>query len=391
MEGRGEGAGGPRSARAEPLGEERGNLVGGRRAPTQAGRTPVHAATPPFEHLGTFPVSDAETLRAALAGLVSAPAAWGGLDPAERRRRLARAAQVFAEADLRPAARRLGLDPAELQAHRGPLEVPEPQGEAGAARGGVALCAPAWSELFCGTWHAVAGELATGRAVLLAADPRLPHVANALVLALLEAGIPGEALALAHGAGEAALEAACADPAVVRLRASGAAPRIARLRRAAAQAGCETSLSVPAAAGLELAPEADLAAAAADVVERAFGRVRSLFGQLAGQVARVFVPERRFAPFTALLLSALEESEPARRPLPLIDDETVLAARAAWARGLDEGATLIFGGRAPAGAAAGARLVLPTVFTNVELDMELPHRREPLPVLSLVRARDLRP
>lgn len=370
--------------------EDHGNLVGGSKAETKAGRFEVRAATSPWESLGVFPLSDAAALRGALEGLAGAAKAWGGLAAAERRRRLTRAARAFAGSAPGPVARRLGLDPAELAPHRAPLAVPEP-GAPRADPDGVALCAPAWSELYCGTWEAVSVELAQGRGVLVAADPRLPHLAEALAHALLEAGVPGEALALVHGAADPALAAAIGEPAVVSLRASGGARRIAALRRAAEEARCEAHISVRSSESLEVPPldaDADLAALAAEVVERAFGRSRALFGQLAGQVARVFVPERLLSRFTALLLAALEESEPARRPLPLIDDEAVLATKAAWARGLDEGATLIAGGGVPASAAPGSRLVLPTVFTNVELDMQLPHRREPLPVLSLLRSRD---
>ena len=413
---------------------EHANLVGGRPHRTTDGRREVRAACAPFEPLGTFPVSGPAAVQEALEVLRAAP--WQARPWAERVRLLERAARALGEAEHGAVARRLGLDLEELAPHAvrsagiggGIPAGPENGGDGGpggpggpGGNGGIALVAPDWSELFCGTWHSVALELARGRAVLLCADPRVPHVAEEIVRALLAAGVPDEALALLHGATEEALDAALADPSVTSVRASGPAPRIARLRRAAEAGRHEAALLVPSSSACELAPDADLAAAAADVVERAFGRSRALFGQLPGHVARVFVPERLFSRFTDLLLERLEASEPWRRPLPLIDAEALARVRTAWALGLDEGATLIAGGGVPgvapgppapgdrpealaagdelpasgaAGEAAGGAgprdlRVLPTVFTNVELDMDLARRPEPQPVLSLLRSRDV--
>jgi acyl-CoA reductase-like NAD-dependent aldehyde dehydrogenase len=136
--------------------------------------------------------------------------------------------------------------------------------------------------------------------------------------------------------------------------------------------------------------EEDPARRAHEVLDRAFGPVRALGGQRAGQVARVFCHERRLSAFTDALLEALDA-----RPLeggcrPFVDGLEGRIARLVRL-GLDEGATLVRGaldGRP--GFRGGSRdaSLWPRIFTNVEPGMALARAQEPAPVLSLVRVAD---
>ena len=77
--------------------------------------------------------------------------------------------------------------------------------------------------------------------------------------------------------------------------------------------------------------------------------------------------------------------------VPIVDEGLHRYVRWAWALGLDEGATLIFGGEPyrPAQAMAGAsrQALWPTVFSNVEPHQRFARLRRPAPILALLRVR----
>jgi hypothetical protein len=81
-----------------------------------------------------------------------------------------------------------------------------------------------------------------------------------------------------------------------------------------------------------------------EVVERAFGRARTLSGQLPGRVEAVRCAARAFSAFTEALLAELAVDPDAASPVPLIDRRALAALQEVSGRGLDEGATLIHGG-----------------------------------------------
>jgi acyl-CoA reductase-like NAD-dependent aldehyde dehydrogenase len=142
-----------------------------------------------------------------------------------------------------------------------------------------------------------------------------------------------------------------------------------------------TVLDVPRGRTLELGDGA--AERAAEVVEHAFGRARTLSGQLPSRIEAVRCEARAFSGLTEALLAELAAAPDARDPVPLIDAEALVALFEVRARGLDEGATLIDGGLV-----AGrdhAPSVRPLVFTNVEEEMQLLALPAPGPLLRLVR------
>ncbi|HEV8112863.1 MAG TPA: aldehyde dehydrogenase family protein [Planctomycetota bacterium] len=399
------------------------NLIGGKRRPAESGATfelAAHASS-----FGTWPRSSAADVAAAIASAGAASSTWNGLAHARRREILERAASELA-ADPDPGgllAGRLGLEPGEL-AHELrslppalDLALREPfTGFASRriAEEGLLLFAPAWSELLASSAAALFSALLLGRTVLFVTDPHAPMIGDAVSAALERAGLDAGVLSIVHDDRDDALRAAIASGAATYTRASGHPTRVRRLERLVT-GGVRTEFG----AGVErsLAPALDLRIlrnrtavfrAAEDPEERvvrfadeAFGRSKSLSGQLPGQLARVVCPERSFSRFSEALIAHLRRSPDLARPVPLVEKESEDHLRRVRVLGLDEGATLIFDGEdfVPKPAADGAETVAPhdspenglgailspTVFTNVEERMRLALLGRPAPLLCLLR------
>jgi acyl-CoA reductase-like NAD-dependent aldehyde dehydrogenase len=368
------------------------NWVGGAHARSAgAGLFTLRAALDPSTAVGRWPRSAADDVAGALPGLVAAARSWTEFSPGTRARRLTAAGRALAEDDEGAAVvcAALGTTAEELAPHMAACARSDVEPSRSGASGGWSLCAPDWTELFAGAFGRAARELALGRAVLLLSDERLPMISDRLLHALVAAGVPEGVVGVLHGPRVDAVARAVEGAELRAVTASGSVARIARLRQLCADASiAEQRLSVPRARSFEVTERDDLAAVARAVVEGAFGRGPVLGGQASGQIARAFCSERLLSRFTEALLAELARSDALERPLPLVDAEAVQRAQRAWARGLDEGATLIQGGRLRD---AAQRIAEPTVFTNVELSMQAAARNEPSPVLSLLRVAEQRP
>jgi len=260
------------------------------------------------------------------------------------------------------------------------LEVPS----TGRPTRGISLCVLDWRELFGDGLARVARELLRGRAVALLSDERWPAPAAAIYRSLSAAGFEGDELVLVDGARDAELAEALGERRVDALSASGSVERIRRLRHAAVSARIEEQcLRTLRCSAFEVGHELAIEESARQVLRAAFDRAVTLGGQLPGQVALAYVPQRLYSHFTGVLLELLTASPEACQPQPQVDRQAARRARAAWVQGLDEGATMISGGQEDLG--PDELRVPPTVFCNVEPHMRSARRQEPLPVLSLVR------
>jgi len=365
---------------------EHGNLFGGRlEASLGAGRRELRGVLAPWPVIGSAPVSDRRDVEAALAHLRAVP-----VEPAVLERAavlLERSPDLAAELE-----RAVGLSGEEARLFTSGFaavceRARRVAGRSSSGEGGIAWCAPDWSALALGTFELVARELASGRAVLLFADERVAGVVARVATALVEAGLPSESFALLHGARADAYPAAGAAPGLAAVVGSGAAEHVLALRRSVEGRRCEERLSRARSGALEVGEDEDLARVADEIVDAAFGRVRTLSGQLDGQLGRVWCAERAFSELTERLLEALERSSDVARPLPQVDEEAVERVRRAWALGLDEGATPVRGGRVPDGRRRDERVVEPIVFTNVEARMRSARAVDPVPLLRLLRLR----
>ena len=404
------------------------NQIGGERRPalsgavfevSAAGSSRAKARPNP---LGAWPRSSAADVAAATESARARAETWRSIDAPQRRAILERAAvELSREPDPGGLlAARLGLERSELDPHLaaipGTLDAALRDPAAAfesprAAEPGLLLLLPAWSELVVPVAEALFSAFALGRSVILLSDPHAPMIADALAAALERGGLPPGVLSVVHDDGEDALRAALRSGAASYVRASGYPSRIRRLERITARSG-----GADFGAGLALSngPAVELgilrcktavvrssenpASLAIEVVDRAFGRSRSLSGQLPGQIGRVVCPERSFSRFTEALLAELRRSRDVAQPAPIVERESEDRLRRARILGLDEGATLIFDGedlptagngdpaRSPAApSTSGEAILAPTVFTNVEERMRLTLLGRPLPLLCLLR------
>lgn len=337
---------------------------------------------------GEWPQSSGEDVARARAVARAAAGAWAALEPRARAEHVLELARALGRAAglVEAFMRHFELERAEAELHLDGLEAAVASALAAARpgeRARVAWFAPDWRNALAGTLPALARELLLGHAPVIVSDGRMPEVAQAFALAAEAVGLPRGVLQVLHGPTRElvalGLEDARDD---VALCASGSLERMAELRRLCEQRGLDPRLAALRAGAAEILVHEDLAAAAREVVERAFGRGPTLGGQLSGTLARVHCPARRFARFTELLLEALAASPAARRPVPQLDATALARAQAACELGLDEGATLIAGGESD----AERRTFAPAVLTNVEAYMESARRQEPVPVLCLLRA-----
>lgn len=412
-----------------------GNTIGGERVPARSGGTfeVIAARRGPGEvarSIGVYARSGAADVEAAFAAARAAEDAWWTLGRAGRREILARAARDLAD-DPDPGgllALRLGLSGDELSTHF--QDLPERLERALAdpaaafldrriTERGLLLLAPAWGELVSAPASALFAALVLGRAAIAVSDPVAPTIAESLVDALARAGLPGGVLAVLHDDGDDALRAAAGSGVPTYVLGSGFPERVRRLERMAGRpggAGFGAGVRTVPVAAIDLrilrsrscvvAGSEDLARRAAEIADQAFGRSRTLSGQLPGQVGRVSVHPRAFSRFTEELLVVLRKSDDLDRPVPIVDRESEDELRRARVLGLDEGATLIFDGRAyePTGTdgSAGAEgtgagpagsspddldeaILAPSVFTNVEERMRLASLVRPTSILCLLR------
>jgi len=388
--------------------EEHRNWIGGRWcSPPEA----LRFEPPPGAeggHPGRWPRSGPAEVGEALAAWREVGPSWLALDPLERRRRLGRLEPILREDRglLEELGLALGLEPGEPcdaldRGWDGLASALDPWGAGleAPASPGVAVIAAHWTDLLAGLTGLCLRALADGWGVVLLASPELPRAAEAVVEALSGLDLPPGALALLHDDGQTALRAAAEAPEVLRIEAADGDRRARQALRAPGAAAVRSEVrwrearcrSHPVRKGSDPAAEAEA------VVRQAFGRSSTLSGQLPGRIGRVLCHELEFSRFCEELLARLEGSSdeappvPLLPPVPIVDEGLHRYVRWAWALGLDEGATLIFGGEPyrPAQAMAGAsrQALWPTVFSNVEPHQRFARLRRPAPILALLRVR----
>jgi aldehyde dehydrogenase (NAD+) len=358
--------------------------IAGEWRPGSTGVFELRQRIPPHEVLGCWPRGDAALVGEALRGAGEALRAWREGSPEERRGVLARAAEVLRDDDRwrEGLARYLGLRDPELELELRALEGVRRSFDESltddVAELGVSVVFSHWSELVAVLFERALASLARGRGVLLVADERWPAGADAVARAFEAAGVPPGLVSLLHGAQEACREA---------LVGGGDGRGDEGVRESGVAFSVDAWPREPQIGTYVVEEDADLARAATDVVQRAFGRSATLSGQRPGHVGRVLCHRKVFSAFTELLLATMQTSPDVRDPVPLVDSQAFNQLRTMWELGLDEGATLIFGGETFTGGTSRSsdRRVWPAIFTNIETEMALFQNTTPAPLLCLVR------
>ncbi len=381
---------------------EGSNLIGGCWEPAlEGGMFETRARSAPFEVTRRWPRSGAADALRALRVAGEAGAGWVALGRAGRVRQLARLPErleaLGLENDL---ARGLGLEPGELPPWlaQDPVRLRESleMHLEGADGAGAGVFQAHWSDVPGELVAQLAARLAAGHTAVIVSSPRLPLAALAVAQAVRAAELPAGVVSVLHDDTGEALRGALGDPGVswARLRAmDGELARLAE-RLGGLAPGWNVQPVRGAVHGIE--EQDDPLREAALVAEKAVGRSSTLSGQMPGQVGRIVCHQRLFSRFCEEFLACLETAPDVQRPVAVIDGDLPEHVRGAWALGLDEGATPIFGGEpllrsaAPPdsiGSKGGRppRAIPPVVFTNVEPGLRLAGLGRPAPVLALIR------
>ena len=397
---------------------DRRNWIGGTWGPSRTGQVYQNRSRrAPYRPLARWPRSGSADVEAAQVAALEGARAWGELSAADRVRllrplpeRLEQRGPALAS-DL---ATCLGLSDEEqqtrLQSELLQLrETLEMVADGVAPVSGVGVFRAHWSDgvgLLAArlVQHLVAGEVA-----LVFSDPLLPDAGHHLARALEALDLPRGVVSVLHDDGQTSLRAALGAeprahrPAWARLR--GHPDELEDLQR-------HFGARVPRWRGWPLRTAwhrvgalADPAEEAAFVVERGLARSSTLSGQLPGHVGRVLCHQRLFSRFSEELLAHLEASPDPLNPVPLLEGDLLGFAQDAWALGLDEGATPVFGeeplrsarslepkpdagpdgGSGRGRGARAPRRVRPVVFTNVEAGQRFARLERPAPLLGLIR------
>jgi acyl-CoA reductase-like NAD-dependent aldehyde dehydrogenase len=375
----------------DPAVQAVGNVIAGARVAADEGRTLVVENPATGGPIARIPASAEVDMDAAVAAARRAADAgpWPRMPAAERAALLHRALDLLAgQADLLDLAiadtgcpRRLAgalqvgaaigwahalVDAAANQGARtlppagAPFGVSEVEY---APHGVVGVLLPFNFPLALAGWK-VLPALAAGNTVVVKPSPLAPMLVDRLFTALLEAGLPEGVANLVHGDVAPAVRMA-EHPGVDKLTFTGSTAVGRSLLALAAPRVVPCTLELGGKSPSIVLPDADLELAAR-------GSAFSVFihsGQVCGATSRILVPAELFEDFVARiggLADALVLGDPQQDATdtgPVISAPQLAGIEAKVDRATDEGATVVSGGRRPAGVSAG-HFYEPTVLVG---------------------------
>jgi acyl-CoA reductase-like NAD-dependent aldehyde dehydrogenase len=372
-----------------------GNVIAGERVDARDRRTLVVENPATGAALAEIPASAEGDMDAAVAAARRAADAgpWPGMPAAERAALLHRALDLLAgQADLLDLAvadtgcpRRLAgalqvgaaigwahaLVDATARHQGGPRTLPPSGVPFGVSEvqyapyGVVGVLLPYNFPLALAGWK-VLPALAAGNTVVVKPSPLAPMLVDRLFTALLEAGLPEGVANLVHGDVAPAVRLA-EHPGVDKLTFTGSTAVGRSLLALAAPRVVPCTLELGGKSPSIVLPDADI-----DLAAR--GSAFSVFihsGQVCGATSRILVPADAFEDFVARMGSlgdALVLGDPQQMSTdtgPVISAQQVAAIEAKVDRATGEGATVVSGGRRPAGMNAG-HYYEPTVLVGAD-------------------------
>jgi betaine-aldehyde dehydrogenase len=233
-----------------------------------------------------------------------------------------------------------------------------------------------------------AAPLAAGNALILKPSEQAPL--SALRLAELSEGLFPPGVFNVLPGGRECGEALARSPSVAKVSLIGSVPTGKAVLRAAAETIKETALELGGKNALIAYPDADVPAVA-DAIFR--GMNFAWGGQSCGSTSRAFVHTDIHDAVVALVVEKCRALVPGMPTEPgtamgcLISEAHRARVEGFVASAIEEGATLVAGGRRPSGLDGGA-FYEPTVFTGVSADMRIAREEIFGPVLSIFRWSD---
>jgi aldehyde dehydrogenase (NAD+) len=241
------------------------------------------------------------------------------------------------------------------------------------------------------TWK-IFPALLCGNAVVFKPANDVPHTGTLLVEALLDAGLPPEAIQLVHGRGSGVGDALVSHPRVPVVSFTGSTDTGARLGEVCGRMHKRLSLEMGGKNAMIVMDDADLDLALDGVLWGAFGTT----GQRCTATSRLLLHRKVHDRFLKMLCERVEALRlgsgllPATDVGPMINEGALQTTMRYVEIGRQEGAELVAGGRRP----GGERLkhgwfYRPTVFAGVRPGSRLEQEEIFGPVLSVVRVSGL--
>jgi acyl-CoA reductase-like NAD-dependent aldehyde dehydrogenase len=396
--------------------EKRGNFIGGRFVPPQAGQyEPCRNPADTRDVLGLYPRSGVADARAAVDAACAAFPSWAATPGPERGRVLLRAHRslseqidLLAEALCREEGKTLSESRGEVQKGLNLIEFYAGQGFRMQGRtlpsesrstlaftlrqpvGPVALITP-WNFPFAlPVWKTMPALIAGCTAVLKPAS-LTPNLTHFMAQALHEAGLPPGVLNVVTGPGGAIGDALVDDPRLRAISFTGSNQVGLRLYSRAAARGVRVTCEMGGKNPVVVLDDADLDLAVEGIVQGAYGST----GQRCTATARVIATPGIRPRLTEALVArvrALEVGDGRRKEVqmgPAVDLGQLQVDLDAIAAAKSDGARLLAGGqRLSGGAYEHGFYVAPTLFDGVEPGSRLAREEVFGPVLALQAARD---
>ncbi|AUW94592.1 MAG: aldehyde dehydrogenase [Sulfobacillus thermosulfidooxidans] len=234
--------------------------------------------------------------------------------------------------------------------------------------------------------------LVAGNTVVFKPASETPHLAYHLVKILQEAGVPDGVVNLVFGSGQEVGETLITHPDVALISFTGSNETGRHVAQVAGAGLKRVSLELGGKNAIIVMDDADLDLAVDGIIWSAFGTT----GQRCTACSRLIVHEAVYGALrdrlkeriaTLKLGSGLDQQTDVG---PLINRQALEKVHRYVKIGQDEGAHLEIGGQIAADPALqGGNFYLPTLFTDVTMDMRIAQEEIFGPVLSMIRVRSL--
>lgn len=255
---------------------------------------------------------------------------------------------------------------------------------------GVVVCITPWNYPLHQIVAKVAPALLAGCTVVLKPSEVAPITAFILAEVIHEAGVPAGVFNLVSGTGVVVGEALVAHPDVDMVSFTGSTRAGKRVSEIAANSVKRVALELGGKSANVILDDADFKKAVSSGVANCYFNS----GQTCSALTRMLVPADRhdeaveIAKATAAKFKPADPKAEGSRLGPLISAAQLERVRGYIQKGIEEGATLVFGGaESPEGLEKGY-FVQPTVFANVNNKMTIAQEEIFGPVLSIIPYKD---
>ncbi|ONI77050.1 aldehyde dehydrogenase family protein [Actinosynnema sp. ALI-1.44] len=255
---------------------------------------------------------------------------------------------------------------------------------------GVVGCITPWNYPLHQIVAKIVPALAAGNTVVLKPSEISPLTAGLFMAVLESAGVPAGVVNLVHGTGPVVGAAIAAHPGVDMVSFTGSTRAGKLVTTAAAGTVKRVSLELGGKSANVILDDADLGAA----VKKGIANAYINGGQTCTAWTRMLVPADKHDEIVELAAAAAgkytvgDPNEDGTRIGPMSSTAQRNRVLGYIAKGVEEGATVAFGGEDTSGLPAKGAYVPPTVFANVRPDMVIAQEEIFGPVLSVLPYRD---